>query len=157
MVHHTAKDPGIERILFSSSPNALICLDVIRRDGLGAVIKTLLRRMELNKDFPGHVYIDTVEDAFLFLASHYSGINGEDESDWYGEQRKFLDDSVTEMKFHLFKVPVKDMEEGVAQYWSDGGKYSIESEKVGSMSVCHSCPLSPQCYTFVSRLRVTDT
>lgn len=102
----------------------------IHRDGLGAVIKNMLRRMELNKDFPGHVYMDTVEDAFFFLAKHYSRIDSEGKTDWYGEQRKRLHESVSDIKFHLFKTPVEDMDEGVAQHWLDGGKYNVESKKV---------------------------
>ena len=86
--------------------------------------------MEMNKDFPGHVYMETVEDGFLFLTSHYSGIDRVDDSDWYGEQRMFLDKTVTNMKFHLFKTPPEDMEEGVDQHWSNGGKYYVGSRKV---------------------------
>ena len=51
----------------------------MHRDGLGAVVKTLLRKMEMNKDFPGHVYMDTVEDGFLFTTPD------DDHIDWYGE------------------------------------------------------------------------
>ena len=84
----------------------------------------------MNKDFPGHVYMDTVEDGFLFLATHYSGINQDDDNDWYGEQRQFLDKSVTNMKFHLFKTSPGDLEDEGKHHWSSGGKYCVGSRKV---------------------------
>ena len=86
--------------------------------------------MELNTKFPGHVYMDTCEDGFLFLAKHYSGMNETDDSYWFGEQRKYLDKSVTDMKFHFFKVPPEEMEEGVNEHWGEGGKYSVASAQV---------------------------
>ena len=69
-------------------------------------------------------------DGFLFLTKHYSGLTSVDDNDWYGEQRKYLDKSVTNMKFHLVKVPPTQMEEGTAERWSEGGKYTVETEKV---------------------------
>ena len=41
--------------------------------------------MELNTTFPGHVYMVTCEDAFFFLAKHYSGLTEVDNNEWYGE------------------------------------------------------------------------
>ena len=41
-------------------------------DGLGAVVKTLLRRMEKYPKFPGHIYCTTQADCWLFLSRHYS-------------------------------------------------------------------------------------
>ena len=105
--------------------------------------------MELNTNFPGHVYIDTCEDAFFFLASHYSGTTEvDDDSDWYGEQRKYLDKSVNNMRFHFFKVSEEEMEEGVASHWESGGKYAVKAEEVSivrvndlpfNMNLNHTC------------------
>ena len=44
-------------------------------DGLGATIKTLVRRMEKYPKFPGHVYCATQADVFFFLAQHYSNLS----------------------------------------------------------------------------------
>ena len=101
-------------------------------DGLGAVIKTLLRRMEQNKKFPGHVYMETCEDGFFFLAQYYSGMTtiDDDIDQWYGEQRMFLDKSVTEMSFAFVKVAPEEMEDGLAAKWEDGGKHSVAAAKV---------------------------
>lgn len=92
----------------------------------------MTHRMEQNSKFPGHVYMDYTEDAFFFLAKHYLGMTTIDdgESEWYGEQRKFLDKSVTRMSFTLLKVPAEEMEEGLAQHWTEEGKYSVAAEEV---------------------------
>ena len=41
-------------------------------DGIGAVVKTLLRRMELLPSFPGHRYCETWADVWIFLTGYYT-------------------------------------------------------------------------------------
>ena len=49
---------------------------------------------------------------------------------------RFLYKSVNEMKFHLFKVDPKEMDDGVQDRWEEGGKYFVESLKVTLLFHC---------------------
>ena len=91
----------------------------------------VFHRMELNTKFPGHVYMVTCEDTFFFLTKHYSGLTEVNDNEWYGEQRKYLDKTVSDIKFALVRVPDEDMEEGVKELWNEGGKYDVTSVEVG--------------------------
>lgn len=49
-------------------------------DGLGGMIKTMLRRMEKYEGFPGHVYCETQADIWSFLSQHWSSDCGSSSS-----------------------------------------------------------------------------
>lgn len=89
--------------------------------------------MELNTDFPGHVYCETCVDAFLFLADHYSD-NTElhDDSggdkEWYGERRKNLSKVVDNMTFHHIKSLPENKDP--LEKWGVGGKHSAGAARV---------------------------
>ena len=98
-------------------------------DGIGAVIKCLLRRMEMHDKFPGYRYCQTWADIFVFLAQHFDDIDTLDvstaqeitvDSKWFGDTKSRINSVVERMNMHYIHV----QSELDSDVWSAESEYT---------------------------------
>ena len=95
-------------------------------DGLAAVIKTLLRRMELHPKFPGYRHCKVWWNIFMFLSHHYGkkkkhndeDLSLDDNDSWFGKCPDPLQDGLVD-SLYVHYIRTSEKFNDVREDWSE--------------------------------------